>query len=91
MDSRPYRHLALVEPYGVAPKLAEALPFVDDTTDRTCPKCGRGRYKPGPLEPVYCDGRRRWWRPWGCRLGIDHFHMRCDTCGARWLMRTKDQ
>jgi hypothetical protein len=54
-----------------------------------CRKCGvmRDGFLHGP------EGRKRictgsWWL--ACRLHVPHFHVRCRTCSARWLMAPRD-
>lgn len=95
MNPDPYRALALIEPLPVDPvvrtlRLAGALPFVKITSISytPCPFCQTKKdVSYGPeLDGQLCIGKRRWWRPWGCTLLVAHFHVRCVTCEARWIM-----
>ena len=87
----PYRVPGIVEPLPVDPderllRLARARPFADE--DRRCPYCNWARYSEynGPQMGRICYGPRRWWRPWGCALFTPHFHVKCATCAAKWIM-----
>jgi hypothetical protein len=60
-----------------------------------CPKCREVSYQgssspSGPQRPSkVCTFV--WWNPWGCALRVpEHFHVRCASCKARWLMETAD-
>ena len=97
----PYRTLTIVEPLPTDPvvralRLAGALPFVKTDDIIRCPFCETKRrlcqdgstYDGPSADNRICTGKRRWWRLYSrsCTLDIAHFHVRCITCKARWIM-----
>ncbi len=63
-----------------------------------CPKCTvahgcyssacpcQGGNNRGPIIERICTGS--WWRR--CSIRREHFHVRCASCGAKWVMGTAD-
>ena len=82
----PYRTLTIVEPLPTDPVVrALRCPFCE-TKRRLCQD---GSTYDGPsADNRICTGKRRWWRLYSrsCTLDIAHFHVRCITCKARWIM-----
>ena len=60
-------------------------------TGPLCPKCRQSHYS-GTLRYRACMGQARWWWPpsWGCRVAVEHLHVRCVCCGMRWRVRCAD-
>jgi len=79
---------------------ADALPFNLKAVSKTAPCRACGDFSEetnrGPIfdeaSKLYghiCMGHpRRWWWPFGrhCVIFAPHFHMKCASCGHKWLM-----
>jgi hypothetical protein len=76
--------------------IENARPFeIFKERESKCPFCkeptfeyytGGEAYRGPTREKRMCLGTTRWWWPFGCRLTEGHFHARCASCGARWIM-----